>query len=50
MATKRKYNRELVEQPKPEDWEIRINTRTEATKFVRRAIWLLKGAKGDEKA
>jgi len=50
MATRRKYTRETVDQPKPEDNVLRINVRTEATRFVRRAIWLLQGSKGDEKA
>jgi hypothetical protein len=44
MATRRKYTREVQEAPKPEENVLRINTRTEATRFVRRALWLLLGS------
>ena len=50
MATRRKYYKEEVEPTKPLENELRISTRVEATKFVRRAMWLLLGTKGDENA
>lgn len=44
MATKRKYYKEVITQDKPKENEIRINNRTEAARYVRRAIWLLQGS------
>lgn len=40
MATRRKYERVIKESEKPAENTIRVTTRTMATNFVRRAIWL----------
>jgi hypothetical protein len=40
MATKRKYDRVVEESEKPAENVIRVTTRTMATNFIRRAIWL----------